>query len=262
VDNIKEKVRKFWNNSPCGTRGIKIQTETKDFFEEVERKRYALEPFLSGYVQFERWKNKKGLEVGCGVGTDFLQFLRAGVDMYGIDLSEESVSLAKKRLSLYGFDSNRLAVGDCEALTFQDNSFDFVYSWGVLHHTANIENAISEIWRVVKPGGEICIMLYNKISLVALQLYILHGLLKLNLFRDINEIIANHLESPGTKAFTKKEIEKLFTNFSDLKITTIVTRYDLRYKRDKDKNDSFLPGWVGRFIPGMFGWYHIIKGKK
>ncbi len=258
----KDNIKDFWNNIPCGTRGINGQIGDKEFFEEVERQRYKLEYFLPKYAEFSKWKDKKGLEIGCGAGTDFIQFLRAGVDMHGIDLSDESVALTKSRLKLYGFDPEKVSVQDCECLPFENKSFDFIYSWGVLHHTVDIEKALLEVWRLLKPGGEICIMLYNKVSLVSLQLYILYGLLKGNLVVNMDEIFANHLESPGTKAFTKKEIEKLFNNFSDVIVTTIITPYDLRYKRDKNKNDNFLPNWVGGLIPGSLGWYHIIKGKK
>ena len=213
-------------------------------------------------VCFENWKGKKVLEVGCGIGTDLIQFLRAGADVYGIDLPERSVALAKKRLSLYGFDPMQISHVDAEGLKFPDNHFDLVYSWGVLHHTPNIEKAISEIHRVLKPEGNICIMLYHKPSLVVLQLYLLNGLFKMKPFRDVDEIIANHLESPGTRAFTRKQTENLFQRFNNLSIQTVVTRYDLRYFRDRHKRDKYFPDWFRKFIPNCLGWYIVIKGKK
>lgn len=258
----KELIKNFWNSSSCGIRNISEEKGTKEFFEAVEKNRYELEPFLPQIAQFDRWKNKKCLEVGCGVGTDFIQFMRGGADIYGIDFSEKSVSLAKDRLELFGFDKERIKIADVENLPFPENYFDFVYSWGVLHHTTNIEKAISEIYRVLKPGGNICIMLYHKPSLVVLQLYLLYGLFRLQPFREIDEIIASHLESPGTKAFTKRKAEKLFQRFDDLSIKTIVTTYDLRYMRDRHKKDRFLPYWFRKFIPDFLGWFMVVEGKK
>ncbi|MBI3591471.1 MAG: class I SAM-dependent methyltransferase [Candidatus Melainabacteria bacterium] len=220
----KENIKNFWNNSPCGIRNVSEQEGTKEFFEKVEKNRYELDPFLPQIAQFNRWKDKKCLEVGCGVGTDFIQFLRGGADIYGVDFSEKSVSLARNRLELFGFDKERIKIADAENLPFPENHFDFIYSWGVLHHTLNIDKALAEVHRVLKQNGKICIMLYHKVSLVALQLYVFHGLLKLNPFRGIDEILANCLESPGTRAFTKAELKKLFKGFSDLDIQTVFTR--------------------------------------
>ena len=261
-DLNKEDVKNFWNNSPCGIRNISGQKDTKEFFETVEKNRYKLEPFLPQIAQFNKWKGKKCLEIGCGVGTDFIQFLRGGADIYGIDFSEKSISLARKRLELFGFDKERIKVADAENLPFPENYFDFIYSWGVLHHTTNINKALSEVYRVLKKDGRNCIMLYHKISLVSLQLYILYGLLRLNPLRNIDDILSSCLESPGTKAFTKAELEILFKNFSDLSIETILTKYDLRFMRDKYKKDWFLPSWISKIIPNSLGWYLIVKGTK
>lgn len=260
--DIKGIIKGFWNKTPCGTRNISANKGTKEFFEEIERARYELEPFIHKYAQFEEWKGKRVLEIGCGVGTDFIQFCRAGADACAVDFSINSINLTHKRLKSFGFNGKKIFVGDAENLPFPDNCFDLVYSWDVLHHTPNMEKALSEVCRVLKPSGKICIMLYHKYSLVALQLYLMYGVFSLKPFRHIDEIIANHLESLGTKAYTKSQARVLFKDFIDLKIETIVTRYDLRYWRDKEKNDRFLPGWIGGLIPNNLGWYLVIKGRK
>jgi ubiquinone/menaquinone biosynthesis C-methylase UbiE len=148
-------------------------------------------------------------------------------------------------------------VADAEKLPFEDDEFELTYSWGVLHHTPNPTRAIQEIHRVTKPGGEICIMLYHRRSMVALQLYLLFGLFAFRPFRSLRDIIANHHESPGTKAYTLAEARQMFSAFKGLKIKVLLTPYDLRYKRDK-----YLPRWVGKLIPQRLGWFMVIRGRK
>jgi len=254
----KRAVKKHWDNEPCGTRNISFDEESKlrENFEKIEKRRYRLECCIFRYAQFEKWKDKNILEVGCGAGTDLLQFARAGANITAIDLSTKSAPLAKLRLQLYGFQGDVLN-GDAENLPFLDNSFDLVYSWGVLHSTPDTEKAIREVHRVCKPGGQICVMLYHRHSLCALQIYLVYGLLALKPFQSVGETIEKNLESPGTKAYTAAEVQKMFDMFEDLKIDIVFTPYDLRYWRD-----SYLPQWLGKFIPRRFGWFIVIRGRK
>jgi ubiquinone/menaquinone biosynthesis C-methylase UbiE len=252
----------YWDRAPCGTRGFITDINSKEFFTLTERRRYELEPFIPQKVHFERWQGKKVLEIGCGTGIDALQFLRQGAKICAIDFSKQSVNIARNRVSTFGFNAQCIFVADAERLPFSDNQFDLVYSWGVLHHTPNIEKAVTEIYRVVRPSGKICIMLYHKPSLVALQLYLLFGLFALRPFRGIDEIIARHLESPGTKAYTRPQARRIFKRFGDLKIDSVLTKYDFRYKRDRYKRDKFLPGWVEKLIPNSLGWFMVIRGLK
>jgi len=252
----KESVKQYWDNMPCGTGGITYPEGSLEYFEAIAEKRNRLEPFIVEYAQFNRWAGKKILEVGCGVGTDLLRFAQAGAHVVGIDLSPKSVFLARSRLQVHNCQGNVL-VADAENLPFEKDEFELTYSWGVLHHTPNPERAIGEIYRVTKPGGEICIMLYHRHSLVALQLYLLFGVLAFRPFQGLGDIIANHHESLGTKAYTVAEARQMFSAFKDLKIKVRLTPYDLRYKRDK-----YLPRWVGKLIPQRFGWFMVIRGRK
>jgi len=252
----KESVKQYWDNMPCGTGGIAYPEGSLEYFEAIAEKRNRLEPFIVEYAQFNRWAGKKILEVGCGVGSDLLRFAMAGAQVVGIDLSPKSVFLARSRLHTYNCRGDVFAA-DAEDLPFEDDEFELTYSWGVLHHTPNPERAIQEIYRVTKPGGEICIMLYHRHSLVALQLYLLFGVLAFRPFQGLGDIIANHHESPGTKAYTVAEARQMFSAFKDLKIRVRLTPYDLRYKRDK-----YLSTWVGKLIPQRLGWFMVIQGRK
>ncbi|MCJ7655637.1 MAG: class I SAM-dependent methyltransferase [Dehalococcoidia bacterium] len=252
----KKSVQQFWDTTPCGTGDINIEPETLKYFEAISKRRNKLEPFIADYAQFNRWAGKRVLEVGCGAGSDLLRFAKAGALITGVDLSPRSASLAKTRLRLYNC-AGSVLVADAEQLPFKTDSFDLVYSWGVLHHTPDTERAIKEVHRLTKPGGSICIMLYHRHSLVALQMYLMYGLFAFKPLRGLKDILANHHESPGTKAYTVTEAQQMFSAFKDVKIKVCLTPYDLRYKRD-----GYFPSWVGKFIPQRLGWFMVIRGRK
>lgn len=257
MNQAKKEISSFWNKIPCGMREFTHLPEgSKEVFDSIEKKRYTSDYFMFDIIPFHKYSGLKILEVGCGIGIDLLQFARHGAIVYGVDFSSKSLKLAKKRFSYYGIDGDFLEA-DAESLPFPDNTFDFVYSWGVIHHTPNTGQAAREIIRVCKPGGNIFVMLYHKNSLVALQAYMLYGVFHGKPFTSIDEILANHLESPGTKAFTRKAAQELFEGLLSQEIRTIVTRYDLRVTRN-----IFLPRWCRCFVPSQLGWFMIIEGQK
>ncbi|HYW69885.1 MAG TPA: class I SAM-dependent methyltransferase [Pyrinomonadaceae bacterium] len=158
---LKERVRAFWQQHPCGTKFSDAEMGTREFFERVEAHRYEKEWHIPAAADFAATRGLRVLEIGCGIGTDGAQFARAGADYTGIDLTEAAIELAKKRFALSGL-SGEFKVSDAEHLDFPDDRFDLVYSHGVLHHTPDIESAISEIHRVLKPGGRAIVMLYHR----------------------------------------------------------------------------------------------------
>src|SRR5207237_1729605 len=142
----------------------------------------------------------------------------------GIDLTEAAVELVRKRLALEHLTGD-VRVGDAEALPFEDASVDLVYSWGVLHHTPNTERAVAEVRRVLRPGGEARIMLYSRRSWVALGVWLRYGLACGQPWKSFTELLARHMESPGTKAYTQRELDSLFSEFSDVRYVRYVTPY-------------------------------------
>lgn len=163
-DRQKDRVRSFWNDRPCGAQFGGAECGSRLFFERLERHRYQLEPHILRAADFGRARGLRVLEIGCGLGTDAVQFARAGAHYTGIDLTPRAISLARKRFSLLDLPGD-LHVGDAEALDFDDDSFDLVYSHGVLHHTPDIHAAVKEISRVLRPGGRAVVMLYHRRSL-------------------------------------------------------------------------------------------------
>jgi len=216
-EDIKQKIKEFWDRVPCGTNGIPYAEGTLEYYEAVSKNRYRKELFLKEFAEFDKWNGKKVLEVGCGVGSDLLEFSKNGAIMTGIDLSSKSVALAKKRLNVYGLKAEVLEA-DVESLPFDNEIFDAVYSCGVIHHTPDITKAISEIHRVLKPNGEIRIMIYHKPSIVCLQLWILYGLFYGKPFRRLDDIFWEQHESIGTKIYTVNEARGMFSMFRDLEV--------------------------------------------
>ena len=158
---MKERVRAFWQEHPCGTKFSDAEIGTPIFFERIEQHRYEKEWHIPAAAGFAGARGLKVLEIGCGLGTDGAWFARAGADYTGIDLTEASILLARKRFELSGL-TGEFHVADAEQLDFADESFDLVYSHGVLHHTPDIEAAVREIHRVLRPGGRAIVMLYHR----------------------------------------------------------------------------------------------------
>lgn len=160
---LKDRVRDFWQKHPCGSKFADAQPGSRLFYELVEQHRYEKEWHIPEAAGFNQSKNLSVLEIGCGLGTDGAQFAKAGADYTGIDLTQAAVDLARRRFELFNL-PGKFRVADAESLDFPDNSFDLVYSHGVLHHTPDTAGAIREVHRVLRPGGRAAVMLYHRNS--------------------------------------------------------------------------------------------------
>jgi ubiquinone/menaquinone biosynthesis C-methylase UbiE len=249
----KDAVREYWNAAPCGTTDV-AATEESRRFQELERIRYEREPFIERFARFEEARGRRLLEVGIGAGTDHLRFARAGAVCSGVDLSEVSVETTRRRLASEGLSSD-VRVADAEHLPFDDASFDRIYSWGVIHHTPDTASAAREILRVLRPGGSFCVMVYNRRSLLAAQAWLVFGAMRGRPRDSIADVLAQHVESPGTKAYTSHEAAALFAGARNVRVETVVTPYDLRIGRRR-----FLPEWTWRAVPRRLGWFHVVTG--
>jgi ubiquinone/menaquinone biosynthesis C-methylase UbiE len=161
--SLKERVRAFWQEHPCGTKFADAEVGSRAFYEAVEEHRYRTEWHIPEAAGFDQTKGLRVLEIGCGLGTDGARFARAGALYTGVDLTEAAVSLARKRFELEGL-PGEFRVADAERLEFGDESFDLVYSHGVLHHTPDARAAVREVHRVLRPGGRAVVMLYHRDS--------------------------------------------------------------------------------------------------
>jgi ubiquinone/menaquinone biosynthesis C-methylase UbiE len=250
AQELKERVRDHWDGEPCGVIHTDAPEGSSRFYDEIERRRDELEPFLPELADFAGARGLSVLEIGVGIGTDFIRFARAGARVTGVDLTEHAVELVRRRLELEGLDGE-VVQADAEQLPFAAGTFDRVYSWGVLHHTPDTDGAVREAVRVLAPGGSITVMLYNRISWVAFGLWVRRALLRGRPWLSLRHVLANHLESPGTKGYTAAEVRSMFAGLDELHVDVVGTRYD-----------RYLAGPLGRIAPGRLGWFIVIRGRR
>ncbi|MCS6965533.1 MAG: class I SAM-dependent methyltransferase [Candidatus Kapabacteria bacterium] len=273
---LKEQVQHYWDQQPCGTQFTEFPWGTPEFFADVERFRYTVQPFMHRLIGFERYKGKRVLEVGCGLATDLLQFARHGACVTGIDLSPQSIRLARQRFSLEGLPGEFL-VADAEQLPFPNASFEVVYSFGVLHHTPNIVQALAEIHRVLIPGGEVILMLYHRHSIhvwLGTPLYIARTLRRqqrlrrgAHLWRTLVELLQRGTwwqtewvriydgeTNPLGRSFSRREVRALLHNFQDV-------RFHLC-----DPVRRRFPRWINwlnqRIVAPFAGFYLLVRARK
>jgi len=223
--DAKQRVYEFWNESACGEALLLDGTDAEAYAAQ-RRERYRLEPFIPAFADFPRWRGARVLEIGVGLGADHEGFAAAGAELYGLDLTERAIEHTRARLAHAGLRST-LTVGDAEALPFADDFFDLVYSWGVLHHSPSPERALDEVWRVLRPGGTAKLMLYHSPSMVGFMLWARYGLLRGRPWRPLPDIYAEHLESPGTRAFSVEQARALCSRFERADVTPVLTHADL-----------------------------------
>jgi ubiquinone/menaquinone biosynthesis C-methylase UbiE len=248
-EHVKREVREFWEEGPCGADHASAEEGTPEFFAQVAAERDALEPFIADYADFASTKGQRVLEIGVGVGSDFIRFARAGADASGVDLTDHAIALVRRRLELEGLTAD-LQRADAERLPFADDTFDVVYSWGVLHHTPDSDRAIAEAQRVLKPGGRLCVMLYARHSWVAYGFWVRHALLAGKPRRSLAEVIAGHMESVGTRAYTRSELRRRFGRLQELKIEHVGTPYDRAFA-----------GPLARLTGSRLGWFLVVRGR-
>jgi ubiquinone/menaquinone biosynthesis C-methylase UbiE len=216
-------------------------------------------------MEFEKFRGKRLLEVGCGMGTDLLQFARGGARCTGIDLTPRSVEITRHRFKLYGADGNFM-ISDGEHLPFRTESFDVVYSNGVLHHTPDTAGAIREVHRVLRPGGTAKIMLYHRNSLnYWFEIVLRRGILGLEFLRgrSAEEIMSRVIEfsdhdaRPLVKVYSRKQMRELFAMFKDVRVDVEqLTRDELRLL------SPLVSETVFDKLRKKIGWNVIVTAKK
>ncbi len=250
LDPIKREARAQWGHDPAG--GLATGNEplgTRESFARVEAYRYAEQPWMHETFGYERWAGRDVLEVGVGLGTDHLQFARAGARMSGIDLTPICVEMTKRRLDQEGL-ASRLSIMDAEQLDFPDDSFDAVYSFGVLHHTSSPELAFREIRRVLRPGGAFIGGLYSKHSWFCLQIRA-ERLLR---FEFLRESWADRLSRIEQLTSDAKPHVRLFTP-RELRATLRGAGFDQVVIRKRHVGLGRRSEWLPAWISALGGWY-------
>lgn len=206
---LTEQVQKYWDRRPCNIAHSPLAIGSEEYFDEVEARKYLVEPHIPGFAQFERWAGKRVLEVGCGIGTDTMNFARYGAIVTAVDISEASLALARRRARVFGLE-DRITFyrANAEELSRElptpaegNPPYDLIYSFGVLHHTPCPERAMAELALYARRGTVLKVMLYHRRSLKVASAWLRR------------EHVKKHSEAqpecPVTHTYTRAEAERL-----------------------------------------------------
>jgi len=262
----KVRAREQWTQDPCGAVHGEHEFGTREFFDTVEKHRYTeYGPWMPQLMGFDKFRDARLLEIGCGMGTDLLQFARGGACCIGIDLTPRSIEITRHRFRVYDADG-AFMISDGEHLPFRDESFDVVYSNGVLHHTPDTAGAIHEVHRVLRPGGTAKVMLYHRNSWnYWVDIVLRRGVVRGDFLRgrSVAEIMSrvvefsSHDARPLVKVYSRKEARELFSMFKDVRVDVEqLTRPELRFLSPLVSDAMFQK------LRKKIGWNVIITAKK
>lgn len=270
---LKQAVRDHWERETCGTR-YGDSSDRRRYFEEIEAARYEFEPYIPAFARFAESRGLRVLEIGVGAGSDFAQWVRAGARATGLDLTDAAIETTRDHLDAFDLDSAsyQLEKADAENLALEDDSFDVVYSWGVLHHSPDTAGAFREVLRVLRPGGVFRGMVYHVPSWTGWMVWTMQSLLRGRPFRSVKRSLYEDLESPGTKAYTLRECRQLLlgAGFEGVQLDTRLNPGDLLQIRPSEKYQHpvhrllfrIYPRWLVRLLGDRFGLNLLIEAHK
>ncbi len=251
-DVSSEQVQGYWDARPCNIRHSPKPVGSEEYFNEVEFRKYRVEPHIPEFAEFERWRGKKVLEIGCGIGTDTINFARHGAQITAVDLSEKSLAVAKRRAEVFGFeDQIQFFHANAEKLsdTVPVESYDLVYSFGVIHHTPNPDAVLRQIQQYVAPGGTVKIMVYHRWSWKVLWIVLTYGRGK---FWRLTPLVARHSEAqtgcPVTYTYSRRQGRRWLENHG-FEISDVRVDHIFRYRIEDYVRHRYKTVWYLRWIP-------------
>jgi 2-polyprenyl-3-methyl-5-hydroxy-6-metoxy-1,4-benzoquinol methylase len=247
-----ERVRDYWNRRPCNIRHSQEPVGSREYFDEVEARKYFVEPHIPGFAAFEHWNGGNVLEIGCGIGTDTINFARNGAEVTVVELSDESMKVASQRADMFGLsDHIRFFNGNAEEMTsfIPIEPYDLAYSFGVIHHSPHPERILEQAAQYVRDGGTLKVMVYNRRSWKVLWMVLKYG--KGN-FRRTRELIAQHSEaefgSPVTYAYTRRELVDMLARHG-FRTTEIFVDHIFPWRIKDYIEYRYVKVWYFRWLP-------------
>jgi 2-polyprenyl-3-methyl-5-hydroxy-6-metoxy-1,4-benzoquinol methylase len=261
-----EEVRAYWNRRPCNIRHSPKPVGSREYFDEVEARKYFVEPHIPAFADFERWTGCNVLEIGCGIGTDTINFARRDARVTVAELSDESMRVAEERAEVFGL-SDRIDFynGNAEELTsfIPVEPKDLVYSFGVIHHSPHPERILEQIESYVRRGSTLKVMVYNRRSWKVLWMVLKYGR---GNFRRTRQLIAEHSEaqfgSPVTYAYTKRELAEMLERHG-FRVVDMFVDHIFPWRIPDYVEYRYVKVWYFRWIPERvfrkleraFGWH-------
>jgi SAM-dependent methyltransferase len=240
------EVREYWDRHIHDLEITQHPVGTRGFFDDLDQYHFEKLHHLLRLVDFDGYRGRTVLDVGCGAGVDLARFARGGAIVTGVDVAPAAVALARANFEQQGL-SGRLEVADGEQLPFADSSFDLVYAHGVVQYTAHPQRLVDECRRVLKPGGQAIFQVYNRRSW-------------LNLLGRMMKVPLEHADAPVLLKFSIGEFRALLTGFRSVRI--VPERFPVRSRLHRGwKGLLFNTFFVGAFnavprpIVRRFGWH-------
>jgi SAM-dependent methyltransferase len=265
------KVHEYWNSRPCNIRHSNKSQDSVEFFDEVAAKKFKAEDHKMAFLELSKWKGKRVLELGCGMGTDAIQFAKAGAHVTCVDLTENSLDMCKKNFALHDL-SGEFILGNIEELNKLlpvGSKYDLIYSFGVIHHTPNPKAVFEKIPKFLNTDGEVRCMLYSRFS------YKLFWLMKEYDSWDLagaDALVQNYSEAqsgcPVTYTYTFDEIKDLVS--PGLQVQHIwkdhIFMWDIpEYKKNNFVRDKPFQNVSEEYLTKMkkeFGWHTMFIAKR
>jgi ubiquinone/menaquinone biosynthesis C-methylase UbiE len=248
-----EDVRAYWNTHIHDLEVSKQPPGSRGFFDDLDRYHYEKLHHLVRLVDFDGYRGRTVLDVGCGAGVDLARFAKGGAEVTGVDVSTSAIDLARTNFAQQGL-RGRFDVANGEQLPFADNSFDLVFAHGVVQYTAHPQRLVDECRRVLKPGGEAIFQVYNRVSW-------------LNALSKLMKVGLEHEDAPVILKFSAAEFRRLLAGFRDVRI--VPERFPVKSRLHGGWKGAIYNGaFVGMFnalpraLVRRFGWHLLAFCKK
>jgi 2-polyprenyl-3-methyl-5-hydroxy-6-metoxy-1,4-benzoquinol methylase len=264
-----DSVQEYWNRRPCNIRHSQLPVGTREYFDEVEARKYLVEPHIPGFAEFGRWAGKRVLELGCGIGTDTINFARAGARVTACDLSDESLAVAHQRADVMGVaDRVEFHQVDGERLTdtLPVELYDLVYSFGVVHHSPHPDRVMRQLGNYIAPGGTLKLMVYNRWSWKVLAIFVTEG--RFRRF-DLDRLVAESSEAqsgcPVTYTYSRRTASEL-AELAGVNVTDVRVDHIFPYRIPDYVEYRYVREWYFRALPPSvfhaleraLGWHVLV----
>ena len=248
-----EDVRAYWNRQVHDLKITRHPVGSRGFFDDLDQYHFEKLHYLLRLVDFDGYRGRTVLEVGCGAGVDLARFAKGGAAVTGVDLAASAVDLARANFAQQGL-PGRFDVADAEHLPFPDNTFDLVYGHGVVQYTPSPQRLLEQCRRVLKTGGEAIFQVYNRWSW-------------LNALSTLTHVALEHEDAPVLATFSIGEFRGLLSGFRDIRI--VPERFPVTSRLHGGwKGTIYNRLFVGAFntlpraLVDRFGWHLIAFCRK